>query len=38
MMNLEAIVVFLDIIKAGDSQPPDVSSKNGNVPLNAPIL
>jgi hypothetical protein len=38
MMNVEAIVVFLDIIQADDREPPDVSSRNGNVPPNAPTL
>jgi hypothetical protein len=38
MTNVEAIVVFRDIIKAGDSEPPDGSSRNGNIPPNAPNL
>jgi hypothetical protein len=38
MTNLEAIVVFRDIIKAGDSESSDGSSRNGNIPPNAPIL
>jgi len=34
MTNVEAIVMFRDIIKAVDSE----SSRNGNIRPNAPIL
>jgi len=38
MTNVEAIVVFRDIIKAVDSESPDGTSRNGNIIPNAPIL
>jgi hypothetical protein len=37
MTNVEAIVLFRDI-KAVDSESLDGSSRNGNIPPNAPIL
>jgi len=38
MTNVEAIVVFRDIIKAEESESPDGASRNGNILPNAPIL